>query len=565
MSTEIPEKSGCGIQVLYNGVFGRKCARPRRTVSTNSIPTHKINNIITHLKLRRTGSEDTALILEKSTSQELLSSAKTKSQSMHQRKSSTSTKTSSTSSSNSVTIPRANSTSTLPRSLSKDYNSLVRVSSGNIIPLSQLRKQPAVVKNSNSISSSITNNGVLGNIMMKENSVSLSKTLVNPDTLKMMGNEEYKKGKFSEALILYNGAIALNSENACYRSNKSAALIGLGRLLEALFECREAVKIDPFYRRAHYRLATLFIRLGEGEKGLYHFKKSGFEANSLEISKAQVLEAHVNKCTEAKIVQNWNELLKESKRAILLGADSSPLITSWQAEALLKLHRHQDADNAMTKLPTFDIDHCTKFYGPNRNAQILLIRARVDMAAGRFEEAVSVAKQALQLDLSNKEVNSVVYMIRNVSLARSSGNKLFKESKFALASAAYSEGLEHVPFNSVLLCNRAACRIKLNQFEKAMEDCSIALNVRPCYSKARLRRAECNAKMERWVAAVQDYEILIRENPRDGDLAQAFLVAQAQIKIQRSPTSSVVVPIRRTSRLGTSNCLVTYIHNNKVC
>ena len=79
--------------------------------------------------------------------------------------------------------------------------------------------------------------------------------------------------------------------------------------------------------------------------------------------------------------------------------------------------------------------------------------------------------------------------------ARLSGNLLFKASKFSEAFVTYNEGLENDPYNAVLLCNRAACRSKLGQYEKAVEDCTTALNVRPSYSKARLRRADCNAKV----------------------------------------------------------------------
>ena len=71
-----------------------------------------------------------------------------------------------------------------------------------------------------------------------------------------------------------------------------------------------------------------------------------------------------------------------------------------------------------------------------------------------------------------------------------------KKTKFSEASVAYGEGLEHDPYNSVLLCNRAACRSKLGQFEKAVEDCNASLSLRPSYSKARLRRADCNAKVK---------------------------------------------------------------------
>lgn len=108
---------------------------------------------------------------------------------------------------------------------------------------------------------------------------------------------------------------------------------------------------------------------------------------------------------------------------------------------------------------------------------------------------MAMAQQAAWLDSSNKEVGTVVRRTQAVASARTKGNNLFKAVKFSEACAAYGEGLEHDAYNAILLCNRAACRLKLGQLEKAIEDCTSTLNIRPSYSKARLRRADCNAKV----------------------------------------------------------------------
>ena len=117
------------------------------------------------------------------------------------------------------------------------------------------------------------------------------------------------------------------------------------------------------------------------------------------------------------------------------------------------------------------------------------------LCADRFEDAVTTSQQASKLDPSSFEVNAVVRRARAVASARMSGNLLFKASKFTEASAVYNEGLEHDPYNSVLLCNRATCHSKLGQFKKAIEDCNVALIVQPSYSKVRLRRTDYNVKV----------------------------------------------------------------------
>ncbi|KAJ6681776.1 TPR REPEAT-CONTAINING THIOREDOXIN [Salix koriyanagi] len=356
---------------------------------------------------------------------------------------------------------------------------------------------------------------------------------MDPEVLKNRGNERYKQGRFEEALAFYDRAIARDSTKATYRSNRSAALIGLGRLIEAVAECKEAIRLDPSYQRAHYRLATIYFRLGETQKALSHYEQSGPIADSEDLAQAHALEKNLNRCTEARKLEEWSRLLKETERAISFGADSAPQVFAMQAEALLRLHRHQEAYTAYQKGPNFSADSCAKFFGSTIASYLLVTRARVYMAAGRFEDAIATAQQAARLDPSNRVVSTVVKSAKAVASARLSGNLLFKASKFTEACIAYSEGLEHEPCNSILLCNRAACRFKLGQFEKAIEDCTAALSLQPSYSKARLRRAHCNAELGRWEASIQDFEMLIRESPADEEVGRALFEAQVQLKKQR--------------------------------
>lgn len=442
---------------------------------------------------------------------------------------------------------------------SYESKALVPTSSGNVMPLGHLGNLKPLRTGNSMITdlpdstnktryyhqrklsdSRIGSNGVMGNITRKpsnENPKSGGRFLgllnkLDPEALKSMGNEEYKQGRFKEALALYNQAIALNANKASYHSNKSAALIGLGHLMEAVIECREAIQIEPSYHRAHHRLATLYLRLGEAEKALNHYKYSS-PTDSEYIAKAQALQTHLSRCIEARNLRDWNTLLKEARCAISSGADSAPQIYAFQAEALLKLHRHQEAYATFRKGPKFQIDSCTQFFGPAASAYMLIIQAQLYMTMGRLEDAVALAQKAARLDSSNNEVTTVLRRVLAVESARLRGNQLFNASKFMEACVTYNEGLDHDPYNTILLCNRAACRSKLGQFEKAVEDCTMALIVQPSYSKARLRRANCNAKLERWEASIQDYEMLIRETPGDEEVGRALFEAKIQLKKQR--------------------------------
>lgn len=135
------------------------------------------------------------------------------------------------------------------------------VASNSTTPSSASRTILALSRSLQETNSSTPSKIGYGNIVRKNSGEfrGISNKL-EPEVLKRMGNEAYKEEKFKDALLLYDRAIALDSTKAAYHSNKSAALIGLGRLIEAVAESKEAIRIDPSYHRAHHRLATLYLR-----------------------------------------------------------------------------------------------------------------------------------------------------------------------------------------------------------------------------------------------------------------------------------------------------------------
>ncbi|PON32996.1 N-terminal acetyltransferase A, auxiliary subunit [Parasponia andersonii] len=151
----------------------------------------------------------------------------------------------------------------------------------------------------------------------------------------------------------------------------------------------------------------------------------------------------------------------------------------------------------------------------------------------RFENAVTAAEKAGQIDARNIEVAVLLSNVRLVARARARGNDLFKSERFTEACSAYGEGLRLDPSNPVLYCNRAACWFKLGMWERSIEDCNHALSIQPSYTKALLRRAASNSKLQRWEDAVRDYEVLRKELPFDNEVAESLFHAQIALKKSR--------------------------------
>ncbi|XP_062189853.1 inactive TPR repeat-containing thioredoxin TTL3-like [Phragmites australis] len=359
----------------------------------------------------------------------------------------------------------------------------------------------------------------------------------DPEEVKRAGNEQYKKGCFEEALRLYDRALAMCPDNAACRGNRAAALIGLRRLGEAVKECEEALRIDPLYGRAHHRLASLHIRLGHIEDALKHLSLATPQPDLLELHKLQTVEKHLGRCLDARKTGDWKSVLRESDAAIAAGADSSTLLLAARAEALLRLNLLDEADMAISSASKLDYSFScssdTKFSGFLANAYLFYVHAQVDMALGRFDHAVSSIDKARIVDPGNTEVVTMHNKVKAVARARSLGNELFNSGKFSEACLAYGEGLKQHPVNKVLYCNRAACRFKLGQWEKSVEDCNEALKIQPNYTKALLRRAASYGKMERWAESVKDYEVLRKELPGDTEVAEAYFHSQVALKSSR--------------------------------
>ncbi|KAK9919305.1 hypothetical protein M0R45_027909 [Rubus argutus] len=375
-----------------------------------------------------------------------------------------------------------------------------------------------------------------GNIIKGLNSIPRPKHPASVEEFNNLGNMKYRKGCFKEAIPLYDKAIALSPQNAAFHTNKAAALISLGRLTKAVEQCLKAIKCDPSCSRAHYKLGTLCARFGQVDDARWHFKLSGKNIGSEIMQRLLRIEAHYVNTNKARKVKDWGGVLRESTLCIEAGVDASNQLVALKAEALLKLQRIEEAFELVNAATHSEESRVTK---PSKGTScLLIIETKLNLYLGRFEKGVKSAEKAVDTDSTRKSLKWLKKS-RGAANARKSGNDFYKDRRYLEACTMYGQGLQYAPTNTVLLCDRAACRSKLGQWEMAIDDCNAALRERPSYHKALVWRAHSYARLRRWEDSLKDYSALSKEFPGDEFIASSLDQVQMELKAQAGRFSSL--------------------------
>ncbi|GFZ12403.1 tetratricopetide-repeat thioredoxin-like 1 [Actinidia rufa] len=379
---------------------------------------------------------------------------------------------------------------------------------------------------------------------------------LDPEEVKRAGNEQYRVGNLAEALGFvrpgdcdFSGKRHVPFQQGGGTGGSAAVGGGNPVIVEDLLSCGVwslcaifslllfVISLSLFFGLFDCSYFLTCHSLGQVENARRHFCLPGYQVDGNELQKLQAVEMHLSKCTDARKIADWRTALREADAAIVAGVDASPQLYSCKVEALLKLHQLEDANSSLSNVPKFEpsAPSCSqsKIFGMLSEAYLFFVQAQIEMAFGRFENAVTVAEKAGQIDPRNVEISVLLNNVRLVSRARARGNDLFKSERFTEASSAYGEGLRLDPLNAILLCNRAACWYKLGLWERSVDDCNQALLIQPNYTKALLRRAASNSKLERWTESVRDYEVLRRELPNDNEVAESLFHAQVALKKSR--------------------------------
>jgi len=117
--------------------------------------------------------------------------------------------------------------------------------------------------------------------------------------------------------------------------------------------------------------------------------------------------------------------------------------------------------------------------------------------------------------------NDTLAFISMAQELKDEGNKLFQKRDVKGALVKYEKALKLLPRNHVdisyLRSNMAACYMQmgLREYPRAINECNLALEVTPKYSKALMKRARCYEALNRLDFALRDVSTVLKIEPNN--------------------------------------------------
>lgn len=115
------------------------------------------------------------------------------------------------------------------------------------------------------------------------------------------------------------------------------------------------------------------------------------------------------------------------------------------------------------------------------------------------------------------------------------GNVFFKEGKYDEAVECYTRAMAADPYNPVLPTNRATAFFRLKKFAVAESDCNLAIALDGKYSKAFLRRGAARNALKNYESALQDYEVVLQLDPGNTEAQKEHMSIKEVIGSHTTP------------------------------
>lgn len=371
---------------------------------------------------------------------------------------------------------------------------------------------------------------------------------------RMRGNQAYKSRDLHKAEEYYTKGInSIKHENAsgiiveplllCY-SNRAATRMSLGKMREALEDCKSAAALDPGFLKVKLRAANCHLLLGEFQEAIKYYNSCLESGNDVCLDRRIIIEAadglqkaqkvYDYACQAVEFLQLRTSdaasfALSKVGEGLSISCYSEKLLEI-KGEALFLLRRYDEVielceQTLHTAEKNFSAIHLANDDETQCTNSVSLWRwclmSKSHFHLGKLEMALDlIEKQEKLTSTSYRPANvnqgssiPLAAAIRELLHRKKAGNEAFQSGKHAEAvehyTAAISSSVVSRPFAAICFCNRAAAQQALGLISDAIADCSLAIALDGNYLKAVSRRATLHEMIRDYKQAITDIQTLI--------------------------------------------------------
>mmetsp|Transcript_37973 Transcript_37973/g.43031 ORF Transcript_37973/g.43031 Transcript_37973/m.43031 type:complete len:493 (-) Transcript_37973:1698-3176(-) len=339
--------------------------------------------------------------------------------------------------------------------------------------------------------------------------------------------------------------LGVNPGSPALLTNRSAAKFMQKDYQGSLSDCNEALNLDANFTKALKRAAKCCIITGQFDeaKAYYENAKAGAPDDAAlteEIKAFKYTMSHIEGAERGEQSGDYRQVAFHLREILKTTTMCESLVVRY-LEAMIQQKEFAKAQTYLNgQLPNF-----------GQSMNLFIIRARLYYYQGNFELAKKHVKDVLMRDPDNLNAQNALRKINKLDNIKKEGNSLFSAGKNEEAVEKYSSALEIDPlnttFNSTLLCNRAAAKMKMDKYDDALGDVSQAITLNPDYAKAYLRRGNIHMKLEEYEDAVRDYEQAKQLDPSTNDINNMIKNAKVSAKSAKRKDYYKILGINKES------------------
>ena len=313
------------------------------------------------------------------------------------------------------------------------------------------------------------------------------------DKLKQKGNECYRNKRYLEAIDYYTQAIEIKSD-ATFFANRAACFFYTQKYRKSISDCRQALLLNPEYKKAYLRKGSAELAVGEIEDALNTF---------LEGAKVDPSDKGIqNELTKAKKVKSYYEEFERYDN------EKEYQIALRKADAILE-HCPGFTKIVIKKLllaaKMGEFEEGVKLIKANQqklssNPDFIYAAGLVYMYKGSSNHAIKMWRDGNSMAPDNTKCRDAVKRFKKQERIKKEATDLFKAKDYQNAYNKYKEAFDEDPdnrhFNSVLKANMGTCLMKLGKKKPALSEFHEAVSLNPTNGKAYMKRGNCQKELE---------------------------------------------------------------------